>query len=119
MTAPFVFFDLRTPDVETSRAFYTELAGLVVRDVPAGATTLPMFVTGEETWGGFTALGEGDPRPPQWIPYLPVPDVDDAGARAVELGATVVRERTDLPAGSVIVIADPGGATLALWEHRR
>ena len=36
MTGPFVFFDLRTPDVAASRAFYTELAGLTVTDVPAG-----------------------------------------------------------------------------------
>jgi hypothetical protein len=36
MTGPFVFFDLRTPDVAVSRAFYTELADLTVTEVPAG-----------------------------------------------------------------------------------
>ena len=30
MAGPFVFFDLRTPDVAVSRAFYAELAGLTV-----------------------------------------------------------------------------------------
>jgi uncharacterized protein len=116
MTAPFVFFDLRTPDAAASRAFYAAFAGLAVTDVDAGGMTIPMFTDGEAPWGGLTQLPAGDTRAPQWVPYLPVDDVDAATARAVDLGATVVRPRTDLPAGSVAVIADPGGATLALWQ---
>jgi uncharacterized protein len=115
-STPFIFFDLRTPDADRSRAFYRDLAGLTVDDVPAGGATIPMFTADGEVWGGLTELPAGDPRPPQWIPYLPVDDVDDARGRAVALGATVVRERTDLPTGSVIVIADPGGAAIALWQ---
>jgi hypothetical protein len=38
--------------------------------------------------------------------------------RAVEFGATVARPRVDLPQGSVAVIDDPTGATLALWEPK-
>jgi predicted enzyme related to lactoylglutathione lyase len=118
MAGPFVFFDLRTPDVRRSRAFYTDLIGDTVTDVVAGEATLPMFTSAGEVWGGFTSLPEGDPRPPQWVPYLPVDDVTGAATRAVELGATVIRERTELPTGSVVVITDPGGATLALWQDR-
>jgi uncharacterized protein len=118
MTGPFVFFDLRTPDAAVSRAFYTELAGLTVTDVPAGTGSVAMF-TGDDgaPWGGFTHLPEGDPRPPQWVPYLPVGDLDQAARRAVELGATVIRDRVDLPPGSLMVITDPGGATVALWQE--
>jgi len=119
MPGPFVFFDLRTPDVMRSRAFYTELAGLEVTDLEAGPDqTVPLFTAGGAPWGGFTPLPEGDPRPPQWVPYLPVADVDETAARAVALGAQVIRERTELPTGSVVVITDPGGATLALWQER-
>jgi len=71
---------------------------------------------GSEPWGGFTPLADGDPRRPQWIPYVPVADLDAAAAQAVALGARVVRPRTDLPPGSVVVIDEPGGATLALWQ---
>jgi uncharacterized protein len=117
MTGPFVFFDLRTPDAAMSRAFYMELAGLTVTDVPTGTEAIPMFTSGDGSpWGGFTVLREGDPRPAQWVPYLPVSDFDQAGRRAVELGATVIRDRMDLPQGSLIVITDPGGATVALWQ---
>jgi uncharacterized protein len=112
--SPFVFFDLRTPDAAASRAFYAKFADFTYTDVPA-----PLFTAdGGEPWGGVTALPAGDTRTPQWVPYLPVDDVDRATHDAVALGATVVRDRIDLPAGSVAVITDPGGATLALWQSR-
>lgn len=116
MPPPFVFMDLRTADLEVSRRFYTELFGWTVADVPAGPATVPMFVDGDGPWGGFTQLGEDDTRQPQWIPYAPVTGLEDAAKRATELGATIVRPRVDFPAGSVIVIQDPNGATIALWE---
>lgn len=118
MTGPFVFFDLRTPDVAASRAFYTEFARLTVTDVPTGAGSIAMFAGDDGApWGGFTPLPEGDPRPPQWVPYLPVDDLDQAAGRATDLGATVIRDRVDLPAGSLVVITDPGGAPVALWQQ--
>ena len=116
MPRPFVFMDLRTADLEASRHFYTELFGWTVTDVPAGPTTVPMFVGDDGPWGGFTELAGDDPRPPQWIPYAPVADVNDAAQRATRLGATIVRPRVDFPAGSVIVLQDPAGATIALWQ---
>lgn len=51
------------------------------------------------------------------MPYLPVSDLDQAGRSAVELGATVIRDRVDLPQGSLMVFTDPGGATVALWQE--
>ena len=118
MAAPFVFFDLRTGDLPTTRKFYTEMFGWQVADVPAGGDkTLPLLMSQEGPWGGFTELPPGDERIPQWIPYVSVDDVDAAASKAVELGATVIRPRTELPgAGSLVVITDPTGATLVLLE---
>lgn len=118
MSHPFVFMDLRTTDRDRSRRFYTELFGWTVTDLPAGPGTVPMFTTTDGPWGGLTQLTENDSRRPQWIPYAPVRDLDRAVERAVELGATVARPRVDLPQGSVAVIDDPTGATLALWEPK-
>lgn len=118
MDYPFVFMDLRTTDRDRSRRFYTELFGWMVTDVPAGPGTVPMFTGDDGPWGGLTQLDENDSRRPQWIPYAPVADLDRAVERAVELGATVVRSRVDLPQGSVAVIDDPTRATLALWEPK-
>ncbi|MGV9677117.1 VOC family protein [Nocardia sp. NPDC003482] len=112
MSQHFVFHDVRTTDLDASRRFYTELFGWGVTETPAG----PMLGEGDAVWGGFTPLPEGDSRPPQWIPYVPVDDVDGAAERAVGLGGRIVRPRVDLPPGSVVVVAEPGGATLALWQ---
>jgi len=112
MSQHFVFHDVRTQDLAASRRFYTELFGWAVTDTPAG----PMLGTDGGIWGGFTALPEGDPRPAQWIPYVQVADVDAAARREVSLGGRVVKPRTDLPPGSVVVVDEPGGATLALWQ---
>jgi predicted enzyme related to lactoylglutathione lyase len=108
---PFVFMDLRTTDRDRSRSFYGDLFGW--------PTTEALFMGEKGPWGGLTQLVEGDDRSPQWIPYAPVDDLDGALARAVELGATATRPRVDLPQGSVAVIEDPTGATLALWEPKQ
>jgi predicted enzyme related to lactoylglutathione lyase len=116
VTPPFVFMDLRTADVGASRRFYTALFDWTVADVPAGPATVPMFVDTDGPWGGFTELAGDDDRRPQWIPYATVIGLEDTTKRAIQLGASIVRPRVDLPVGSVIVIQDPTGATIALWE---
>ncbi|WP_024800105.1 VOC family protein [Nocardia sp. BMG51109] len=115
MSQHFVFHDVRTTDLPASRRFYGEMFGWPVTESPAG----PMFGDDDGVWGGFTPLVEGDDRRPQWIPYVPVADVDAAAERAVTLGARIVKPRTDLPPGSVVVVDEPGGATLALWQAAR
>jgi predicted enzyme related to lactoylglutathione lyase len=114
MAVPFVFFDLRTPDVAASRAFYSGLFGWSAADGP-----MPMLTDGGAPWAGFTPLAPDDARRPQWVPYAPVDDLDRATEQAVALGATLVRGRTELPVGSLSVIEDPAGATIVLWEARR
>ncbi|WP_323747257.1 VOC family protein [Catenulispora pinisilvae] len=116
MTPPFVFMDLRTADIETSRDFYTRMFDWTVNELSAGGATVPLFGDADQPWGGFTTLTADDRRTPQWVPYAPVDNLNDALSRAIDLGATLIRPRTDLPAGSVAVIEDPGGATIALWQ---
>ncbi|MFC9437759.1 VOC family protein [Nocardia sp. NPDC057030] len=112
MSQVFVFHDVRTTDLAASRRFYAEMFGWPITESSAGT----MFGDGDGPWGGFTPLADGDSRRPQWIPYVPVPDVDAAARQAVALGGRIVKPRIDLPPGSVVVIDEPGGATLALWQ---
>ena len=107
----FVWFDLRTADREGAEKFYADLLGWqTARD----GEMSPMIVGADGPW----ALIGGPMLPggPQWLPYIRVEDVDAATARAEELGATVVHERSEGPAGSVTAIADPTGAAVALWQ---
>ncbi|HEY3482140.1 MAG TPA: VOC family protein [Streptomyces sp.] len=105
---PFVFFDVRTTDVDGSKRFFGELLGWL--------TSGPLLTADGAPWGGLTELAPGDDRAPQWLPYAPVSDVDAAAAKAVQLGGKVVRERTDLPVGSLVVVTDPGGAAMVLFQ---
>jgi predicted enzyme related to lactoylglutathione lyase len=105
---PFVFFDVRTSDVDGTKRFFGELLGW--------ESDGPLLTADGAPWGGLTELPPGDDRAPQWLPYAPVSDVDEAAAKAVELGGKVVRERTDLPFGSLVVVTDPGGAAIVLFQ---
>ena len=111
MPAPFMFFDLRTTDAAASRDFYGELFGWTSTGSP-----VPMFTDGPVPWGGLTELAPDDARKPQWVPYVGVDDLTAATARARDLGATIVRERVEIPQGAMAVITDPTGAAFVLWE---
>jgi predicted enzyme related to lactoylglutathione lyase len=49
-----------------------------------------------------------------WEIYIGVDDVDDAAARAVELGGSIVLDPEDTPYGRLAKIKDPTGATIKL-----
>jgi predicted enzyme related to lactoylglutathione lyase len=48
-----------------------------------------------------------------------VDDLDAAAKRALDLGGTIVRDRTTGPAGPSIVVAGPDGAPVALFTPAR
>lgn len=115
MSSPFVWFDLRSDDGEAARDFYAELLGWPTQDVEAGGPMLTMFAGEDGPWGAV-AEPPAAAKGAHWLPYVQVDDVDLATTKATELGATVLQERTEGPAGSFVAIADPGGAPIALWQ---
>lgn len=68
---------------------------------------------GDQPWAAVVAGDDGTAG--RWIPFVQVEDLDAATKRAVGLGATVVVEATDGPAGRAVTVADPGGAFVSLW----
>lgn len=89
----------------------------------AGATaTYRVFWHGDDHSAGIMDL------PPEavaqgarthWLPYVNVADVDASARRAGELGATLLCPPTDIPdVGRFCVVADPQGASLALFADR-
>lgn len=107
MANPFVWFDLRTPARDSARRFYSSLLDWDIGDDGA-------ISSGDDPWG--VVADDPEQQSGQWLPYIQVEDVDEAARRAVELGATVVQEKTAGPAGFFTTIADPAGARVALWE---
>lgn len=105
MASPFVWFEFRSPERNSARRFYSSLLEWDIADDG-------MIAAGEEP---FASLGD-DSGSGHWLPYVQVEDVDAATAKARELGATVVQEKTSGPAGIFSTIQDPTGARVALWQ---
>lgn len=110
MSDAFVWFHNSSSKPTESTAFYENLLGWKTTGGPGGMT---MFV-GEK--GPFASLRPTDDGTTAWLPYAQVDDVDAAAARAVALGAAVVTPKTRGPAGEFVVVRDPGGAAIALWQ---
>lgn len=116
----FSWADLGTPDLEAASAFYARLLGWAGEDrpVPGGSVYRMMSVRGLEVAGLYAMPAEAAAgRPPMWLSYVTVDDVDASAERAADLGATVVERPFDVAdAGRLALLRDPQGAMLALWQ---
>jgi hypothetical protein len=57
--------------------------------------------------------------PSTWLAYVLVDDVQVATARAKSLGATMLKDVTEVPGrGWFSLISDPTGAALGLWQNK-
>jgi hypothetical protein len=117
---PFCHVELNTTDVKKAKDFYTKLFDWKLEDVPAptpdGAYT--MIKVGEGTGGGL--MKSPIPGAPSfWLSYVLVDDIEAATKKAKSLGATVMKEVTEvMGAGWLSIIADPTGAHLGLWKAK-
>jgi predicted enzyme related to lactoylglutathione lyase len=82
--------------------------------MPNGSYT--MIQVGEGTGGGI--MQHPVPGSPSaWLAYVLVDDIAAATEKARSLGATVMRDVTEvMGAGWLSIIVDPTGATLGLWK---
>jgi len=117
MANPFVHVELHTKDLAKAKAFYGKLFGWKLEDMPMpGGGSYTMISVGEGTGGGMTTEANA---PPHWLAYVGVDDIQAATKRAKELGATVLQDVLEVGEyGSMSVIRDPTGATLALWKAK-
>jgi predicted enzyme related to lactoylglutathione lyase len=78
-----------------------------------------MIKVGEGTGGGM--MKNPIPGAPSaWMAYVQVDDLKAATGKARSLGATVMKEATEvMGAGSFSIITDPTGAMLGLWEPKK
>lgn len=112
----FVWRELVTPAVETSRAFYTQLLGWTTATMDMGGTPYTVFSRGEAQTAGLTPPMM-DGVPPFWLDYITVEDVDAARDRVAALGGRVLSEAMDVPdIGRVAIVRDPAGAVFALFR---
>jgi hypothetical protein len=118
MANPFVHVELNTTDVAGAKSFYGKLFDWKLQDVPMPDGAYTIIEVGEGTGGGL--MKQPIPGAPStWLAYVLVDDVQVATARAKSLGATMLKDVTEVPGrGWFSLISDPTGATLGLWQNK-
>ena len=112
---PVVHLELHTDDLRGAGDFYARVCDWhpeLIR-VPSGSyVSLDM---GRRLGGGIV---ECSARRPLWLPYVEVNDVVGATERARRLGASVMLEPREGPAGWRSVVTAPAAGELAFWQPK-
>ena len=114
-TNPLVHLELHTGNLPRACGFYTRAFGWRAERVHVGAGSYLALGLGREVSGGVV---ECEAEGSLWLPYVEVPDLCAATERARELGAAVIVDRREGPAGWRSVIEAPAGSEIALWQPK-
>jgi predicted enzyme related to lactoylglutathione lyase len=119
MPHPFVYTELHTTAPEPAKAFYRELFAWDMTDIPTPAGAYTGIAPGDGPGAGLMGAAPQDDGRSHWLPYVQVPALEVATARAVELGARLLAGKTEVPGqGWFTWLVDPTGARFALWEKQ-
>ena len=119
MANQFVHVELNTTDVSKAKTFYGKLFDWKLDDVDMGNGTYTMINVGEGTAGGIMKHPVPG-APSSWLAYVLVDDIAAATKKAKSLGATVMKDVTEvMGTGSLSIIVDPTGAALGLWKPKK
>ena len=118
MPNAFVHVELNTTDLDRARAFYGKLFDWTLEDIPMPEGVYTLIKVGQGTGGGM--MKHPMPGAPSaWLAYVQVDDIHAATEKARSLGATIVRDATEVPGqGWFSILIDPTGAALALWQQK-
>ena len=120
MTAPtansLVHLELHTRDAARASAFYAELCGWPTERIEAGNRAYLSLGLGGVVGGGIVDCHTSRSL---WLPYVETSQICAATERARELGASVLLEPREGPAGWRSVVAAPAGAEIAFWQPKR
>jgi uncharacterized protein len=115
MTKPLVHLELHTANLPAASAFYAGLCGWRPEQITVSSGSYHALEMGEGLGGGIVECAA---RRPLWLPYVEVPDVAEATERARRLGAKVLLEPREGPAGWRGVVAAPAAGELAFWQPK-
>jgi predicted enzyme related to lactoylglutathione lyase len=113
---PVVHLELHTGDLSHAQILYAELCGWQAKRIHAGRGSYLALDLNRRLGGGIVECETGHPI---WLPYVEVPDIAAVTESARALGATVLLEPREGPAGWRSVIATPSGGEIAFWQPKR
>jgi predicted enzyme related to lactoylglutathione lyase len=113
---PVVHLELHTADLPGARAFYSELCGWRPERIDAAGRSYQALEMGHGDLGG--GIVECPIGHALWLPYVEVPEISAATERARGLGAAVLLEPREGPAGWRSVVSSPAGAEIAFWQPK-
>jgi predicted enzyme related to lactoylglutathione lyase len=112
---PVVHLELHTADMREACEFYARLCGWSRQRIDTGCGSYLALGLGDGLGGGVV---ECETRRPVWLPYVEVAEIDDATQRARELGAAVLLEPREGPAGWRSVVAGSAIGEIAFWQPK-
>jgi predicted enzyme related to lactoylglutathione lyase len=113
--------DLSTPDAKRATEFYSGLFGWQIMADPKDTSGYLHIKNGEHFMGGVPPAAFRPPGvPPHWMAYFQVDDVDATASKATEKGAKLRLAPMSMEGvGRFAVVADPQGATFAIFKSAR
>lgn len=120
MANPFVHVELNTNDVAKAKSFYGSLFDWKLEDTPMGDPDPYTMIDVGDGVGGGMMKHPMPGAPAAWLPYVAVDNIAEATKKAQSLGATIIRDVTEIPQyGSFSIIQDPTGGVLGMWMSAR
>jgi predicted enzyme related to lactoylglutathione lyase len=112
---PVVHLELHTGDLPEARATYAQLCGWRAEQIQTRSGAYTAIGLAERFGGGIVECGT---RRAMWLPYVQVSQIYTAAARARELGASVLLDPREGPAGWRAVVSTPAGGEIAFWQPK-
>jgi len=113
---PVVHLELHTGDLPGACDLYTELCGWRPEWIETRSGSYLSLGLGDQLEGGIV---ECPVRGPLWLPYVEVDKIAEATDRARGLGACVLLEPREGPAGWRRGVRPTVGGELAFWQPKR
>jgi predicted enzyme related to lactoylglutathione lyase len=110
-----VHIELHTHNRAGASMFYRELLGWRTERLHCRSGTYHGLALGGVLDGGIVECGA---RRPIWLPYVEVREIEAMTERGRELGAAVLLEPREGPAGWRSVLATKDGGEIALWQRK-
>ncbi|MGD0453547.1 MAG: VOC family protein [Solirubrobacteraceae bacterium] len=110
-----VHLELHTHDVSGASTFYRDLLGWRTERLHCRSGTYHGLALGGVLDGGIVECGA---RRPIWLPYVEVQEIEAMTERGRALGAAVLLEPREGPAGWRSVLASSDGGEIALWQPK-